>query len=368
MQSQMRFEPKDSRSESKAPRLSELQPRQVAECFVLLSGKERNKTREGKPYFRVNFRDNVRTVTTMVWSDSAFFADCDANWQTGQFYKVRGRYVETDYGPQLELERIRPLEPSDETAGFRASDLVPATRFDVEAMFADLLDIAQQRISEPLLRRLVLELLDEHQTDIKQIAAAAKNHHAFTGGFLEHVLSVTRTAIFFADKYADYYPDMQPPLNKSLVVAGAILHDIGKLRELTYQPQGSTYSAEGRLIGHILLGRDMIRDKARTISDFDPETLLRLEHVIVAHQNLPEWGSPIGPHTPEAMLVFHADDLDAKFHELAVMLQTPPQTGEEFTSRDNPLRRGIFRGLAAVAAKSETRNPKSETQTSNSSK
>lgn len=338
--------------EHRIARLCELQPGQSADCFVLLSNKERSKTRDGRPYFRVSFRDAQRAVTTMIWHDAALFLECEAKWQSGSFYKVRGRFTESDYGPQLELEKIRPVEPGDEAQGFRTGDLVPATRFDVQDMFSELLSIATQRVTEVPLRRLVIEILMEHQHDICQIAAASRNHHAFTGGFLEHVLSVTRTAAFFADKYADYYPDMQPPLSKSLVIAGAILHDIGKLRELKYQPQGSTYTAAGKLIGHILMGRDIVRDKAREIADFNPETLLRLEHVIVAHQNLPEWGSPIAPHTPEALLVFMADDLDAKFHEVAMCLTTPPSPGEEFTSRDNPMRRGFFRGLAANDAES----------------
>ena len=96
---------------------------------------------------------------------------------------------------------------------------------------------------------------------------------------------------------------MRPPLDKSLVVAGAVLHDIGKLIELDAQPQGAAYSARGKLIGHILLGRDMVRDKASEIDGLDSEQLLRLEHIIISHQNLPEWGSPIAPHTPEALLV-----------------------------------------------------------------
>ncbi len=131
----------------------------------------------------------------------------------------------------------------------------------------------------------------------------------------------------------------------SLVVAGAVLHDIGKLIELDYRPQGSGYSARGKLIGHILLGRDLVRDKAATIPEMDPEILLRLEHIIVAHQNLPEWGSPIAPHTPEALLVYYADDIDAKFHMMALALMEDSPDDEQFTPRDNPLRRGIFRGL-----------------------
>lgn len=346
MQTALPFESR----EPKVLRLCELQPGQAADCFALLATKDRAKTRDGKPYFRVTFRDAQRAVTCMIWSDSALFPDCESAWQPGQFYKVRGRFLETDFGPQFELERIRPVEAGDETQGFRVNDLVPSTRFDIEEMFAELVSIATQRITEAPLRQLVLALLMENQHEIRQIAAAARNHHAFTGGFLEHVLSVTRSAVYFADKYADYYPNMQPPLNTSLVVAGAILHDIGKLRELKYQPTGSTYTAEGRLIGHILMGRDMVRDAAKSIPDLAPDTLLRLEHIIVAHQNLPEWGSPIAPHTPEAYLVFMADDLDAKFHEIAMMLQTPAAAGEEFTSRDNPMRRGFFRGLSTATA------------------
>ncbi len=345
MQAQLSF---DSR-EPQISRLSDLQPKQSADCFVLLANKEKSKTRDGKPYYRVTLRDAIRATTSMIWNDSTFFPECDSVWQPGQFYKVRGRYQETDFGPQFDLEKIRLVEAGDEAQGFRAGDLVPATRFNVEEMFTELISIASQQITDAPLRKLVIELLMEHQHDIRQIAAAAKNHHAFTGGYLEHVLSVTRLALQFAEKYGEYYPDMQPPLNKSLVVAGAILHDIGKIHELKYSPSGSTYTAAGRLVGHIFIGRDMIRDKALTIADFNPETLLRLEHIIISHQSLPEWGSPIAPSTPEALLVAEADNLDAKFHELAATLMTPLTPGEEFTTRDNPLRRAIFRGLTTSA-------------------
>ncbi len=345
MQPQLPF---DSR-EPQISRLSDLQPRQSADCFVLLANKEKSKTRDGKPYYRVTLRDSKRTTTSMIWSDSAFFPECDTVWQPGQFYKVRGRYQETDFGPQFDLEKIRLVESADEAQGFRPGDLVPSTRFNVEEMFTELLSIASQQITEVPLRKLVIDLVMDHEHDIRQMAAASKNHHAFTGGFLEHVLSVTRLAMQFADKYADYYPDMQPPLSKSLVAAGAILHDIGKVHELKYHPTGSTYTAAGRLVGHIFIGRDMIRDKARDIPDLNLETLLRLEHIIISHQSLPEWGSPIAPSTPEALLVAEADNLDAKFHELAAALMIPPTPGEEFTTRDNPLRRAIFRGLAPTA-------------------
>ncbi|MGH7127638.1 MAG: HD domain-containing protein, partial [Planctomycetaceae bacterium] len=209
------------------------------------------------------------------------------------------------------------------------------------------LRLAQEHVTDGPLRRLVVELLEEHREQLCRIPAAARNHHAFSGGYLEHVLSVTKTAVYLAEKYAAHYPRMNPPLSKPLVVAGAILHDIGKLLELDARPQGTDYTPRGRLIGHILLGRDLVRDKAAEIPDFDPEWLLRLEHIIVSHQNLPEWGSPIPPHTPEALLVHNADDIDAKFHMMAFALdeETADDDEPEFTSRSNALKRSIFRGL-----------------------
>lgn len=333
--------------EAKISRLAELRPGAQADCFVLLSAKERATTREGKPYYRVTFRDSARSAVAMVWSDSPWFEGCDGNWKVGACYKLRCRFVESSYGPQLELERIRLVEESDRKDGFEEAALVKATRFNVESMFAELLNIATTRIDAEPLRRLVVQILEEHAEAIKRAPAAQRNHHAYAGGFLEHVLSVTRNAVFLADKYAADYANIEPPLSKSLVIAGAILHDIGKLLELEFRLEGARRTPEGELIGHILLGRDMVREKGKQVPDLDRETLLRLEHIIVSHQNLPEWGSPISPHTPEALLVYFADDVDAKFHMLAASLESGEPSDEEFTPRDNALRRSVFRGLRA---------------------
>jgi 3'-5' exoribonuclease len=325
--------------------LSELKVGEQGDCFALLASKDRATTRDGKPYFRVSFRDAGRTVTAMIWSDTTWFADCDSKWQVGGFYKLRCQYFENQYGPQVELDRVRALEPADQEQGFDARHFYEHTRFNIDEMFRELLDVAHTQIDSVPVRNLVVALLEEHAELIQRMSAASRNHHAFIGGYLEHVLSVTRTCVHLADKYLAYYPDTHPPLSKSLVLAGAILHDVGKTLELRHQPQGADYTAQGRLIGHILLGRDLVRDKARELGELDPETQLRLEHIIVAHQNLPEWGSPVAPHTLEALLVHFADDLDAKYHMMARVLKSEPAPGEEFTSRDNPLRRMIFRGL-----------------------
>ena len=139
------------------------------------------------------------------------------------------------------------------------------------------------------------------------------------------------------------------------MVAGAILHDVGKLVELERRKQRYEYSAAGRLIGHILIGRDIVRKAAESVPELDGDALLRLEHIIVAHQNLPEWGSPKTPHTLEALLVHYADDLDAKFQIMARALETDRTEGS-FTSRQNALRRHIYRGPVSETEPASTKD------------
>ncbi|MAT15306.1 MAG: nucleotide-binding protein [Planctomyces sp.] len=325
-------------------KLSELEHGDQATCYVLLTQQDQAKTKADKPFYRVTFRDQKREAVVMVWSDSPWFAPCESEWQVGSFYRITGTYEETKFGPQITLTEARAVVESDREAGFSENDFYLSSRFEPDQMFRDLLDIVEQQIIDPHLQELVRLILTENEEEIKTFPAAKRNHHAYLGGFLEHVRSVTQTAVFLADKYAEYYRAMQPPLSKDLVIAGAILHDIGKLKELAFQPQGSGYSAAGQLIGHILLGRDIVRAYAEKVPDLDPNVLLRLEHIIVAHQNLPEWGSPVAPHTPEALLVHYADDIDAKFHMMAMALEAEDQTDPEFTSRNNPLRRALYRG------------------------
>ncbi len=323
--------------------LSEMTNGQEADLFVLMTAKEELTTRDGKPYFKVGFRDHAREVNFPIWHDSPWGADCREAWRPGTFYKVRAVYRDTNYGPQLELRKIREVCTADQADGFTPAMCLPQTRFEMPAMFAELLAIAQARIEDAPLRELVVELLSANREQLLTLPAATHNHHAFVGGYLEHVLSVTRTCVYLADKYDDYYPEMEPRLNKGLVVAGAILHDIGKLREIEERPEGAEYTAAGNLIGHILQGRDIVREAAAG-RGLDPEMLLRLEHIIVAHQRLPEWGSPKPPMTPEALLVHYADDMDAKYHMMVSILREDTNPGP-VTSKKNVLYQKVYRGL-----------------------
>src|SRR5262249_3465565 len=150
-----------------------------------------------------------------------------------------------------------------------------------------------------------------HREQLLVWPAAKRNHHAFVSGFLEHTLNVARSSAYLAEKYAELYCNLDPPLSIDLVIAGATLHDIGKLRELETNPGGTEYSISGARTGHALKARDTAREAAANPKTA-PDLFLRLEHITVAHQPLPEWGSPKPPMIMEAMIVHHADDLDAK--------------------------------------------------------
>lgn len=323
-------------------RLADLRTDEEGDFFALLTAKEVLATRDGKPYLRVTFRDAEREVSFPVWNDSPWYVACHDEWSPGEFFKVRAFYRETTYGPQLDIHKIRLATEEDQADGFDKSMCMPRSRYDSEEMFGDLLAIVEEEVKDASIRDLVAGILNEYHDILLTLPAAKHNHHAYVGGWLEHVLSVTRTCCYLADKYAEQHSRMEPPLAKELVIAGAVLHDIGKLRELAEHPTGAEYTSSGSLIGHILQGRDILREAAAN-QEIDEESLLRLEHVIVAHQRLPEWGSPKPPMTPEALLVHYADDIDAKLHMMVAALADAPDDGP-MTSRHNPLRQHIFRG------------------------
>ena len=209
--------------------LAEMKDGQEGDIFAQLCAKEELRTKDGKLYFKVGFRDAKREVKFPVWADSTWAVVCRDEWKVGEFYKIRGVYRDTAYGAQLEISKIRAVTTSDEADGFDPLMLRPRSKFEPQAMFDELLALAQQHISPPV-RELVLGLFHEHRQALLTWPAATRKHHAFLGGFLEHTLSVAKTALYLADHYGTLYDDMQPPLRKELVIAGAMLHDFGKLR------------------------------------------------------------------------------------------------------------------------------------------
>ncbi len=331
---------------SKPPlvKLAELTPGQAGDFFVLLVEKVRGTSRSGKTFFTCRFRDAGRKVTGMIWGDSPWFEACEKEWQQGSFYKIRGVYGEHEtYGPQIDLVNIRPVTEEDKSQGFDPLDLVQRTRHDVEAMYQELWNIAETAIADVPLRRLVMTVLSNNSRQLKQVPATTKHFYPFAGGLLEHVLSVTATAMHLVDKYASAYDDLEPPLNRDLVVAGALLHDIGRCAEFGEDITNVERTDAGHLLGHLALGRDLVRDTARELGDVDPQLVQLLEHIIMTHQNRPEWGTPRLPLIPECLIIHHADDLDGKLEMYVRCLQNDKETGS-VTVRDPVFGLRLFKG------------------------
>ena len=325
-------------------RLHDLTPGQYADFFALLVDKTKGATRDGKPYFICRFRDARRTATLMVWADSPTFKACESDWQAGHFYKLRGTYGEHErYGPQIEVEQLRPVKDTDKDDGFEPAQFVESSRYDADTMLAELKQLAETHLADEPLRRLVLSLLETHGERFKRLPATRDRFYTFAGGLLEHTLSVTRSCLQLVERYAPHYTELKPPLNRNLVVAGAILHDIGRVLEFGDEAQAPTYTVPGRLVGHLILGRDLVREAALKQGDVQPELVQMLEHIILTHLGLPEWGSPRLPLIPECLIVHHADDLDAKLEMYARCLSRDQATGP-FTDRDPILGRNLFKG------------------------
>jgi len=319
-------------------RLSDLRPRERGTFFAVLAERTKSVAQSNKPYYTCKFKDLRRTVTYMVWLDGSHFSVCDSEWQSGQFFKINALYEEHPrYGPQIaDVEKIRRVIDRDAAEGFDPLDLVERSRFDPDELLRDLIRFVQEMISDEPLLRLTLGLIERHGDRFKRLPAHEKRFYPYAGGLLEHTLSVARTAVRLADYYRERFPELRPSINRDLVAAGAVLHDIGHVAELV--PGGTPFepprpTIDGRLVGHLFLGRDLVRDAAREQGDLNPELLVLLEHLIVTHLDLPEWGPPRQAFIPEALILFFADSLDARM-EMFVRCLTHDESAGPFTERD----------------------------------
>ena len=322
-------------------RLADLQHGQLADFFAQLSKKERTLTRRGQPYYRLEFRDQSRDVVASIWEGSPLEEACRDEWTIGHFYKIRGRFNESIFGGSIEISKLRPIEPADEKDGFDPANCQPRSQSDPQQLFDHLLDIVDREIETKQLHALVTTILQSNEERLHSLPGALHHHHAYAGGFLEHCYSVLQNVLYLIENYRGQHESLREPIVRELAVAGAILHDIGKLVELYGDLANSAYTIPGELIGHITLGRDLIRDTARQL-EIEAPWLVRLEHLILSHQGTAEHGSPKQPMTWEANLVHWADQLDGNVFRLATSIE---QSGEgPFVSRPNPIGRRVFRG------------------------
>jgi len=312
---------------------------EVSSCFLVLE-MQRAETRSQKEYLRLRLGDRSGTIDGFVWDEVDRWEPlCPPEAVIG----VRGRVASFQDRLQLKVQAVERVLP-DAAAWELLLAAAPRERRTMEQE----LDALLWSIKDRPLRKLLRQLLDEGGTGslYRVHPAAQRNHHAYLGGLLEHSLSVAG----ICSRLAEHYAAQGQPLDRDLLVAGALLHDIGKLVELR-APPASGYTTEGRLLGHILVGLRMVREAAAGVPALPAERLLLLEHLIASHQGKPEWDSPREPQTLEALVLHYADDLDSKMNSAGRLL-AGVKPGE-WSGYDRSLGRSFYRRGAEEAARQD---------------
>ncbi len=281
---------------------------QIRSTF-LVADKTMRTTKSGNPFLALKLIDKSGSVDAKVWDEAEAL---DARFAPEDFVVVDAQVDSWNGNLQLNVRDLRRIDDAD----VDLEDFVPASRWDRDQMFQQLHDVVGREIKSPAMLRFFDALFDEKQL-MRQfcMAPAAKgNHHAYVGGLLEHALSMTRLAVSLTRHYAHYYPGL---LNQDLVIAGCVLHDIGKCFELSYG-RSFGYTDSGQLVGHIVQGVELISAIAKKVSPPLPaEMLLQLKHLVLSHHGKLEFGSPVRPKTPEAMLLHEIDMIDSRMNMLS---------------------------------------------------
>ena len=272
----------------------------VTTYFVLSSMQVRDK-KQGGQYLALIVSDRTGSLEARMWDD---VVDPIEFCSEGCYVKVQGDISKYQGKFQITLKKLRLAADSE----IDPRDFQPATKFDVEEMWEELRGYVSAFRNEDL-KRLVFSFLDDERIGptFKSAPAAKRLHHAWLGGLLEHVVTLVRVCLATVPFY--------PEVDADLLVTGAILHDVGKVRELEWKSSFS-YTLEGQMIGHISIAQGMLREKVQALAPFPEKLRVLVEHMILSHHGKYEFGSPKLPMTPEAILLSALDDLEAKMQAL----------------------------------------------------
>lgn len=273
-------------------------------------------TKNGKPYENVILQDRTGIIDAKIWEPNSQGID---EFEVFDYIDIVGDVNSFNGALQVSIKRVRKAGEGE----YNPADYLPTSRYDIEEMYQTLLKYIHS-VKNPYLLEMLENLFVKNQELAKNFrtSSAAKNvHHGFVGGLLEHTLSVTRFCDFMAKVY--------PILNRDLLISAAILHDIGKTRELSAFPQND-YTDDGQLLGHIMIGAEMVHDEARKIAGFPADLENKLKHCILAHHGELEYGSPKKPALAEAMALNLADNADAKMETLTELFASSTENGSDW--------------------------------------
>lgn len=298
--------------------ITKLQPGEQVDQYLLIKEAKKGVTTVGKPFMSLLLQDRSGDIEAKLWDTNE---EHEQMYQAQVIVRVGGEIHDYRGKNQLRVKQIRVARPEESIS---ISDLLPSSATPKEELFEELTKFFFD-IKNPTISRITRHIMKKYQEQILVFPAATKNHHDYASGLLDHVVSMLRLSRSICDLY--------PTLNRDLMYAGVILHDIGKVIELT-GPVGTAYTVEGNLLGHISIMVNEIGVAAKEL-DVDGEEVMLLQHLVLSHHGKEEWGSPKKPMIQEAEMLHYIDNIDAKMNMLTRALdRTNPG---EFTERLFPL-------------------------------
>jgi 3'-5' exoribonuclease len=305
----------------------------VDEAF-LVADKQLRANRQGNLYLHLELRDKTGSVGARLWNATENLARL---FEPGDFLHVRGKTHVFQGSLQIILTHIEVVDREH----VEPEEFLPQSTQNVTRLMARLREILLA-MNNPHLRGLVECFLidDDFVRKFTTAPAGVKNHHAYQGGLVEHVV----TLLNLADRITDLYPEV----DRDLLLTGIFLHDVGKVDELSYD-RAFAYTDVGQLVGHLVMGVEMLQEKVQRCADltgeaFPPELLLRLKHMIVSHHGSYEFGSPKLPMTVEAIALHYLDNLDAKIHAISREIRDDPSRESSWTPFQQSLGRRLYKG------------------------
>lgn len=322
----------------KSPYVGTLVPNETVTAYFLVLSKEVRQKKTGEPYLSMHLADRTGEIEAKMWDNVEEVMD---TFDRDSFVKVKGVVQPYQNRSQFVVHKLRKL--SDDEVDFE--DFFPCSERDPSEMWLELRSTIDA-IGNPYLRQLLNEVFaDERLAAAYRVAPAAKNiHHACRGGLIEHVLSLCTLCKIVGPHYKN--------VDLDLLLTGAILHDIGKVDELSYE-RSFNYTSEGQLLGHIVMAVRLIADRVARIPNFPPKLRILLEHIVISHHGELEYGSPKTPVFAEAMLLHHLDNMDSKMEAIRQVLQRDSGSENEFTGWVASLERTLLKKDRYLAEKQE---------------
>jgi len=313
---------------SKAIYIKDIKPGEKINELFLVTEKNMAFSQRGAPYLNIRLKDKTGEVEGKIWENAI---EWDKVFKKGDVIQAQGGAVSFKNTIQITITGLRKVGDADVSL----AEYLPVAKEDIDEMFADLMTFIEQ-IQTPCLKTLLHGFFhDEKITALFKKAPAAKGfHHVYIGGLLEHTLSVIR----LLDQVTHHYQSV----NRDLLITGGILHDIGKIYEYSYDSIFD-YSDQGRLVGHIVIGIEMVDAKIASIGDFPERVAMELRHLILSHHGTYEFGSPKRPKTLEALIVHHIDDLDAKVNAFQEFIEDSSNDDSHWTPFHKLFERFIYK-------------------------